>query len=152
MRCLRVQQRVVAVSAPEVIDAPDPSVTEEATRRTPAAGEWSIAEVVDHVTLTLEDAMRIMRALAAGRPASPMTDHTPASAGKPLGELVAHLRKRHTAVSEFLTAQTSEPHPALRVADSYFGEINWKGYALILRLHYKDHAQQIQKTRAAIGG
>jgi hypothetical protein len=39
----------------------------------------------------------------------------------------------------------------LRVPEGYFGELNWKEYALILRLHYKDHAGQARKTLEALG-
>ena len=39
----------------------------------------------------------------------------------------------------------------LRFPEGYFGEINWKEYALILRLHYKDHAGQARKTLEAFG-
>ncbi|MBI2159937.1 MAG: DinB family protein [Candidatus Rokubacteria bacterium] len=127
-------------------------VGEPAAHRRPAEGEWSVAEVVDHVTMTLEDAFGIMRTLASGtRPGRPMTvAHTPVNAARPLAELVSHLHARQAALAEFLAAQAGEPHTDLRVSDDYFGEINWKGYALILRLHYKDHAQQVSKTRAAV--
>jgi hypothetical protein len=40
----------------------------------------------------------------------------------------------------------------VRIPEGYFGDINWKEYALILRLHYKDHAGQAGKTLAALGG
>lgn len=121
--------------------------TDVAARTPPAAGEWSVAEIVEHVALTLEDVTRIMRALVDGRrPASPMSSHEPVNAGLPLADLVARLRSSRAAAAGLLEAQRGEPNTDLRVAESYFGEINWKGYALILRLHYKDHAQQVQKT------
>src|SRR3989304_3864744 len=38
--------------------------------RRPAPGEWSVAEIVDHVAVTLEDVLPLMRTLAgAARPA-----------------------------------------------------------------------------------
>ncbi len=128
-------------------------VTEPAAHARPAEGEWSAAEVVDHVTLTLDEVAGIMRALADGvRPSRPMTVALgPVNGGRPLAELVGRLRRSQAAVSEFLAARSDGPNTELRVADNYFGEINWKGYALILRLHYKDHAQQVTKTLAAVG-
>jgi len=128
-------------------------VSEAAAHRRPAEGEWSVAEIVDHVTVTLEDALGIMRTLASGaRPSRPMTvAHAPVNAGRPLAVLASQLRERQAALAEFLAAQSGEPHTDLRVPDDYFGDINWKGYALILRLHYKDHAQQVRKTLAAGG-
>lgn len=128
-------------------------VTDAAAHARPADGEWSVAEVVDHVALTLDDVTGIMRTLAGGaRPRRPMTVAVqPVNGGRPLAELVGRLRKSQAAVSEFLGAQSGEPHTDLRVPDNDFGAINWKGYALILRLHYKDHAEQVRKTLAAVG-
>ena len=119
--------------------------------RRPAPDEWSVAEVVDHVTVTLEDVLPIMRTLAGGRhPAQAMVvSHAPAHAALPLATLVERLRRGQAAVSDFLAAQGAEPHTDLRVADGDFGEVSWKGYALILRLHYRDHAQQVARTLAA---
>src|SRR5207237_7648783 len=68
----------------------------------------------------------------------------------PVAELLARLRQTQAGVSEFLAAQGAEPNTEARVAESYFGETNWKGYALILRLHYRDHAEQVRKTLAAV--
>jgi hypothetical protein len=126
-------------------------VSETAAHKRPAAGEWSVAEVVDHVTLTLEEVSRIVRTLAGGvRPSQPMTVAlVPVNGGRPLAELAARLRRSQAALAEFLGAPSAEPNTELRVSDNYFGEINWKGYALILRLHYKDHAQQVRKTRSS---
>jgi len=120
--------------------------------RRPAPGEWSVAEIVDHVAVTLEDVLPLMRTLAGGaRPAQGMVvSHAPANAAAPLAALLERLRRGQAAVSDFLAAQGGEPHTDLRVADGYFGEINWKGYALILRLHYRDHARQVARTLAAV--
>ncbi|HEV8676893.1 MAG TPA: DinB family protein [Methylomirabilota bacterium] len=147
-------------------------VTDAAAHTPPTAGEWSVAEILDHVTLTLEDATAIMRTLAAGKPARALRDHRPrpAEAAASVAELLARLRRNQAALSDFLAACSTEPHtfgtarpgrrgpsPATpggahyrRVAEPVFGEINWKGYALILRLHYRDHAQQVRTTLAAV--
>ena len=126
-------------------------VDDARAHRRPAPGEWSVAEIVDHVTVTLEDVLPIMRTLAGGRhPAQAMVvSHAPAHAALPLATLVERLRRGQAAVSDFLAAQGAEPHTDLRVADGDFGEVSWKGYALILRLHYRDHAQQVARTLAA---
>ena len=46
----------------------------------------------------------------------------------------------------------TEANVDLRIPEGDFGDLNWKGYALILRLHYKDHARQIQKALAPLPG
>lgn len=122
-------------------------------QRRPADGEWSIAEIVDHVALTLDDAADIIRSLARGiHPGRVMTEHTPVNAPVPLPELVQRLRRSQAALAELLAVQPGERYTDLRIADHDFGEINWKGYALILRLHYRDHAQQVLKTLEAVRG
>ncbi|MBI2493556.1 MAG: DinB family protein [Candidatus Rokubacteria bacterium] len=127
-------------------------VEDARAHRRPAPGEWSVAEVVDHVTLTLEEVAGLMTTLAGGtRPQRPMTvGLEPVNVAQPLGALAARLERSQAAVSAFLAAQAGEPHTGLRVPDNYFGELNWKGYALVLRLHYKDHTQQVAKTLAAL--
>jgi DinB superfamily len=130
------------------------ALASDATARTaPAAGEWSVAEIVDHVAVTLDDVTGIVRALSSGRrPAGPMTSHDPASAALPYAELVARLRRSHAAVLDLLGTLDGEPHLDLRIPDGDFGELNWKGFALILRLHYKDHAQQVRNALEAVAG
>src|SRR3989304_5121340 len=52
-------------------EAPPPAGADAArAHRRPAPGEWSVAEIVDHVAVTLEDVLPLMRTLAGGaRPA-----------------------------------------------------------------------------------
>ncbi len=125
-----------------------------AAHRRPGADEWSVAEVVDHVTVTLDDVTGVMRALISGLdPRRPMTvGARPATAARPLPELVAALRQSQAAVSALLDGARGEPHTDARVPDHEFGAVNWKAYALILRLHYKDHVEQVRRTAAAVSG
>src|SRR5262245_39743717 len=125
--------------------------TDAIARQVPAEGQWTLAQIVDHVVMTLDDVTGIMRGLAGGRPpAIPMSSHEPVNAGLALDALVARLRRSHAAATEFLAAQGAEPHVDLHVSEPDFGELNWKGYALILRLHDKDHAQQARATLEAL--
>jgi hypothetical protein len=107
---------------------------------------------VDHVTLTLEDVTAIIRTLMRGElPARQLTiKHPPLNAARPLADLVARLRASHHLIAGMLGSAVPEPHIDLRVPEHDFGEINWKGYALVLRLHYKDHAEQVRRTAAAL--
>ena len=129
-------------------------VGEPVARKSPAAGEWSLAEVLDHVLYTLERITGVVGGLVAGRkPAAPLeTGATSGIAGLPWPELLARLRRSQASLSALLTANRHEPHVDLRVLEGYFGELNWKEYALILRLHYKDHAGQVRKTLEALRG
>lgn len=130
------------------------AVAEPLTRKAPAPREWSLVEILDHVATTQERITAIIGGLVAGRkPAAPMEiGATSGLAALPWPEMVARLRRSQTALSSLLTANRHEPHADLRVNEGYFGDVNWKEYALILRLHYKDHADQVRKTLAAVGG
>ena len=129
------------------------NVAEPAARKAPAAGEWSLAEILDHVVTTQERLTAIIGGLVAGRkPAAPMEiGATSGIAALPWAELVARLRRSQAALSALLTANRHEPNVDLRVSEGYFGDVNWKEYALILRLHYKDHAGQARKTQETLG-
>ena len=127
---------------------------EALVRKAPAAGEWSLAEILDHVVFTLERVTGVIGGLITGRkPAAPLEiGATTGIATLPWPELLVRLRRSQAALSALLTANRHEPHVDLRFPEGYFGEINWKEYALILRLHYKDHAGQAGKTLETLGG
>ena len=127
-------------------------VSESVTRRSPAPGEWSLAEILDHVIHTHERITRVIDGLVAGRkPGAPMEiGATSGIAALPWPELLARLRRNQSALSALLTGNRDEPNADLRVSEGYFGDVNWKEYALILRLHYKDHAGQARKTLEAL--
>ena len=128
-------------------------VGEPVARKSPATGEWSLAEVLDHVVFTLERITGVIAGLVSGRkPPAPLeTGATSGIAGLPWRDLLARLRRSQASLSALLTANRHEPQADLRVPEGYFGELNWKEYALILRLHYKDHAGQALKTLEALG-
>jgi hypothetical protein len=127
---------------------------EALVRKAPAAGEWSLADVLDHVIHTLERITGVIGGLVSGRkPPAPLEiGATSGIAGLPWGDLLARLRRSQASLSALLTANRHEPHVDLRVPEGNFGELNWKEYALILRLHYKDHAGQAVKTLEAVRG
>lgn len=128
-------------------------VAEPVARQTPAPGEWSLVEILDHVVTTLERVTGIIGGLVEGRvPAAPMEIGASSGiAALAWPEIVARLRRSQAALSTLLSANRHEPHVDLRADEGYFGEINWKEHALILRLHYKDHAGQARKTLEALG-
>ena len=129
-------------------------VDEPVARKSPPAGGWSLAEVLDHVVYTLEGITGVIGGLVSGRkPPVPLEiGATSGIASQPWPDLLARLRRSQSALSTLLTANRNEPHVDLRVPEGDFGELNWKEYALILRLHYKDHAGQARKTLEAVRG
>ncbi|MEK7362885.1 MAG: DinB family protein [candidate division NC10 bacterium] len=128
--------------------------TEALVRKAPAPGEWSLAEILDHLVTTEERITGVINGLVAGRkPPAPLEiGATSGIASQPWPELLVRLSRSQAALSALLTANRHEPHVDLRFPEGYFGDINWKEYALILRLHYKDHAGQARNTLEALGG
>jgi hypothetical protein len=146
-------------------------VTASQARSHPAAGKWSIAEVVDHIAQTQIRATEELRHLLAGRrpPLPPAYEALRSGAGQwaPWNVLVEELHAANRAMIEVLDgAIDSIPGDAptvravvvtLRKLEEdrtepqiYFAELNWKEYALLQRLHLLDHRTQVKKLHALI--
>lgn len=152
-------------------------VTDAEARRHPLDGEWSIAEVVDHLAQTMIRSADELRHLLGGhRPPGPpvyesLTSGAPAWAS--WDELREGLHSANEAFDTLLTAMldvegAAKPGPAAdptvrailvvdatspegRVASEIFAaELGWKEYALVQRLHLLDHRTQVRKLRAAL--
>ncbi|HXH83806.1 MAG TPA: hypothetical protein VNN07_12885, partial [Candidatus Tectomicrobia bacterium] len=78
---------------------------------------------------------------------------------------LAGLRAAHAEVDALL-AQAADGQPpagvtartilvvndAAGVPDTFPAELGWKGYAMVQRLHLRDHRNQVRKIRAQQGG
>lgn len=165
-----IRGRIRAAAAE--LDAALAGVTEAEARRHPIAGEWSIAQVVDHVAQTQIRSADELRHLFAGRrpPAPPVYEALTSGAGArvPWGELLEGLRSAHAELDAVLEAGSGIPAagaPTVRailvvnriLADGrtepevFDAELDWKEYALVQRLHLLDHRTQVKKLRAALG-
>jgi len=147
-------------------------VTEADARRTPAAGEWSIAQVVDHVAQSTVRGAEELRHLLAGRrpPGPPVYEALLSGAAHrvPWDELVQGLHEACAALDAVLEAAPGEPaadEPAAvarvvlvlppaadgSAAEAPFAaELGWRAYAFVLRLHFIDHRGQVRRLRAAL--
>ncbi len=144
-------------------------------RAHPLAGEWSIAQVVDHLAQTQIRAADELRHLLAGRrpPAPPVYEAITSGAAMwaPWPELLDGLRSANAEMDAHLDGAaglpgdtgSSAPPTALtllvanrtgpdgQVAPEMFvAELTWKEYALVQRLHLLDHRTQIKELRAAL--
>jgi hypothetical protein len=134
--------------------------------------EWTVAQVVDHIAQSTVRAAEELRHLVAGHrpPGPPIYEGLLSGAAHrvPWSELVEGLQEAGAAldavleeavrrpppgdpavsVSTILTAGASDPGSG---AELFAVELTWKEYALVQRLHFLDHREQIRRLRAALG-
>lgn len=119
----------------------------------PAAGEWSAAEVLQHVISSGANVGRrivetIERSDAAGVLFEDRLEHVDADLD------VARARELLLAEREALFAVALAADPAAHldrpaIEHMWFGPLNWKAALLFLRVHDLDHARQIEAIAAA---
>jgi len=144
-------------------------------RAHPLEGEWSLAQIVDHVAQTQIRAADELRHLLAGRrpPAPPVYEALTSGAAvwAPWAELLEGLASANEEMSAHLSMASREAgaravrSPATartillanrRAADGstvpemFVVELDWREYALVQRLHLLDHRTQVKKVRAAL--
>jgi hypothetical protein len=162
MTAQQVRARVRA--AVVELDAALDGVTQEVARASVVAGEWTIAQVVDHMAQTTIRVADELRCLIEGRrpPAVPVYDGIVSAAAHrvPFAELLEGLRAANAEVDALLgRAIEAEPLPGATArtilvvnradgTEEFFDmELTWKGYAMCQRLHLLDHRSQIRKLR-----
>src|SRR5262249_8772324 len=142
---------------------------EESARRPGRAGEWTIAQIVDHVAQSTVRSAEELRHLRAGRrpPGPPIYEALLSGAAHrvPGSELVDGLREATAALDDALSgpaaldvdASDAVTAPAVLVLnageaggapDIFTAELMWPEYALVARLHFLDHRTQVRQLRA----
>jgi hypothetical protein len=132
--------------------------------------EWSLHEIADHVLQTHRPSRDELRDLLAGRrPAGPPIPASLSSKdplARPWPALLEDLARVHADIVADLAAApddfpTSARAPVVVVMNaeatdgttvplSWEDEIDWKAYAVFLRLHAIDHLNQARKVLAAL--
>ncbi|HEV8307454.1 MAG TPA: DinB family protein [Methylomirabilota bacterium] len=168
-----VQIRARCRAAVAELDSALAGITEAEARRHPVAGQWSIAEVVDHLAQTTIRVADELRHLLGGRrpPGPPVYEALTSGAAvwAPWPELLEGLRAANEELDHLLAgASGTEPAGAPtartilvvnrtgaggRVTPEVFSaELGWKEYALVQRLHLLDHRTQVRTLRATVAG
>ncbi len=143
-------------------------VDEDTARARLVPGEWTIAQVVDHLAQTTVRNADELRHLLEGRrpPAPPVYEALTSGAAHrvPWEDLAAELAAANAEFDALLgRAVEGEPVPAVTVRtvlvinrtlpdgrvepDTFDAELGWKGYALTARLHLLDHRSQVRALR-----
>ena len=165
----RLRARVRAAAAE--LEAALAGLGEADARTAVRSGEWTVAQVVDHVAQSTVRAAEELRHLRAGRrpPGPPVYEALLSGAAHrvPWTELVEGLREASTALDAALApaehpapgAPSAVTAPAVLVVsapetggapDIFAAELTWEEYALVQRLHFLDHRAQIRALRAAL--
>ena len=135
-------------------------------------GEWTAAQVVDHLAQTTARNADELRHLLEGRrpPAPPVYEALVSGAAHrvPWAALTAELAEANAVFASLLGAavrQAPPPGPGIRTIlvvnrtradgavepEHFEAELGWKGYALTARLHLLDHRTQVRKLLRARG-
>src|SRR5262245_35026820 len=167
----RIRARLRAASAE--LEAALVGLEEADARRPLHPGEWTVAQVVDHIAQSTVRAAGELRHLLAGRrpPGPPVYEGLLSGAAHrvPWSELIEGLREAIAALDSVLEAATRLPPPEAPAAtvptiltagesnpaneaELFAAELGWKEYALVQRLHFVDHREQIRRLRLALGG
>ena len=134
--------------------------------------EWSVHEVADHLVETHRASLDELWCLLAGR--RPPGDPVPAGLQskapltRPWPWLLRELASVHGEILTALDAvrpdfATDARAPLVMVANvtaedgttmplEWVEELDWKSYAIVLRLHAADHLSQAKKVAAALAG
>ena len=153
-------------------DAAVSVLDEDDARAVVIPGEWTAAQVVDHLAQTTARNVDELRHLLDGRrpPAPPVYEGLVSGAAHrvPWEELKAELAEANADFGALLSrAARQEPKPGLTVRtilvinrtrsdgstepEHFDAELGWKGYALTARLHLLDHRTQVRKLLRARG-
>ena len=127
-------------------------VSESQARFRPSPDEWSVADVLRHVDASMRSTGRIIEALATGKEARPDMDAPPVveDAGETLAELRNGVAQSYDEVRAAVAAIPDGPAPTTAL-HPFFGDLNGKEWAAFVYVHSRDHADQIEKVKAAPG-
>ena len=147
---------------------------EDEARRSVLAGEWTVAQVVDHVAQSTVRSAEELRHLREGRrpPGPPVYEALLSGAAHrvPWTELVEGSREASAALDAALDAalgaaeetagdRNAVTAPAILVVSAseagagpeiFTAELTWREYAMVQRLHFLDHRSQVRQLRAAL--
>jgi hypothetical protein len=157
---IRARMRAAVVELEAALDGVD----EEMARALVVPGEWTIAQVVDHMAQGTIRVADELRCLIEGRrpPAVPVYEGVVSGAAHrvPFTELLDGMRAANDEVDAQLGRAIDVEPPAGVTArtilvinrpdgspEFFDMELTWKGYAMTQRLHVLDHRSQIKKLR-----
>ncbi len=143
----------------ELLDALE-AVSEAQAAFTPAAGDWSILDVVAHEVSVKQAMGAVARALGKGElPAgfgphfeeAKMQDGFIVKRFDTLAEASAAAQAAHDAIAEFVRGAGASLNTEVTFRHYYFGAFNALEWPVFLRIHDGDHTPQIARIKSAPG-
>ena len=161
---IRARMRTAVVELEAAVSGVDQGMA----RALVVPGEWTIAQVVDHMAQGTIRVADELRCLIEGRrpPAVPVYEGVVSGAAHrvPFAELLEGMRAANEEIDALLGRAIHSGPPAGITArtilvingpdgspEFFDMELSWKGYAMTQRLHVLDHRSQIKKLREAQG-
>ena len=143
-------QRLIERTVSEFDERLD-GVSEEQARFKPAADAWSVIEVLRHLSSVTAGTARLAAGLARGDVTSPSGDvgAEPGADAGTLASLRGRMADAWAAVRQSLDGMPAEPDVSSTFSHPFFGDLNCKQWLAFARVHAIDHAQQIDKIKAA---
>ena len=128
-------------------------VSEEQVGFRPAPDQWSIADVLRHVTAAEKHVALVIESLARGvvPEGRRETGRQTPDEGQPLAALVERLRAARADLLERVRGWPASPDLSATFEHPFFGPLNCKGWVAFQRLHDADHTGQLEQIKAAPG-
>jgi DinB superfamily len=144
--------RRLAGSRLELLDILD-GVSEEQAAFVPAEGEWSIAEVAQHVAKGARSNALLVERLATGTEVTDTSGVEPprAPAEMSMDELREELLLNAVEFAALPPRLPEPPSFELEAPHPFFGDLHCKAWYLFQRVHDVDHTGQIAAVKAADG-
>jgi hypothetical protein len=123
----------------------------------PAPGEWSALELMAHVVTAKRGVARICARLARGEEVSRFggegeeQDGITGGGFASLAEARAAMDAAHAELLAFVDGGLPGADEAARYRHFLFGDLNCREWAVFQRVHDGDHANQVEKIKAAPG-
>jgi hypothetical protein len=119
----------------------------------PSESEWSVVEIISHVSASLRGTTRIVGGLARGMEPSAVLDAITGAGAKAV--LPAGMRADVAAAYDDLRSvvRMLEDGVALEktARHPFFGDLNWKEWVAFVYVHARDHAAQVEKVKSSPG-
>lgn len=127
-------------------------VSDQQAAFTPAEGEWSIAEVAQHVVKGARNTALLVERLANGQqPGDLKVEPAREPAEMSIDELRQELLKNSTDFAALPARLPEPPSFELEAPHIFFGDLHCKAWYLFQRVHDVDHTGQIEAAKAAAG-
>ena len=119
----------------------------------PSEGEWSVVEIISHVSSSLRGTARLVEGLGRGTESSSVSDAlafgvagamTPAEMRADVAAAYEGLRSVVRTLEDGVALEKTARHP-------FFGDLNWKEWVAFVYVHARDHVAQVEKVKSSPG-